>query len=148
MGDVATFIVIALLLVLGVMLGWRIGSELGDRAVTTKDYWVYNIGVLVAGMFFVALVSTLGLPVLGACGLGIMAGGLLGLKLQFGESVGPWKVHDKAFNINKDQQKVAEEGTGEERRRKRQERRKTGEEPQLISVQNTDESSARTNDKR
>lgn len=142
MGDIATFIVILLLLALGILIGYRIGTELGGRAITKSEYWKYNALVLLVGMLLVALVGILGLPVLGACGFGIMGGGLLGLKMEFGESVGLWRKHDKAFNINREQQKVADEGTGEERRRRKRARREGVEEPQLISVENNDNRSA------
>lgn len=145
MGDVATLIVLLLLLAIGILIGFHVGTELGTRAITKSEYWKYNAAVLFAGMLLVTLVSMVGLPVLGAAGLGIMAGGLLGLKMEFGESVGLWRKHDKAFNINKKQQQVADEGTGEERRRRKREGK---EGPQLISVENKANGSNGTSDKR
>lgn len=64
----------------------------------------------------------------------MLAGTIVGLKLAFGESVGPWKVIDRLLNVNRSHRKAAENGTGEARRA----RRKTGEKaPDLISVDST-----------
>ena len=42
--------------------------------------------------------------------IGLMAGAVAGLKLGFGESVGPWKFVDKTFRANKDQLRRAKDG--------------------------------------
>ena len=60
-----------------------------------------------------------------------VAGAIAGLKMGFGESVGPWKWLDNFMDVNRRHRKVAEKGNGEAYRR----RRKTGEAgPNLISV--------------
>lgn len=79
----------------------------------------------------VLLVSLVPLPLVQVGAMGVLAGGIAGLKMGFGESTGPWKWFDSFMNVNRHQRKVAEKGTGEAYRR----RRKTGEAgPDLISV--------------
>lgn len=79
----------------------------------------------------VLLVSLVPLPLVQVGAMGVLAGGIAGLKMGFGESTGPWKWLDSFVNVNRHQRKVAEKGTGEAYRR----RRKTGEAgPDLISV--------------
>lgn len=79
----------------------------------------------------VLLVSLVPLPLVQVGAMGVLAGGIAGLKMGFGESTGPWRWLDSFMNVNRHQRKVAEKGTGEACRR----RRKTGEAgPDLISV--------------
>lgn len=79
----------------------------------------------------VLLVSLVSLPLVQVGAMGVLAGGIAGLKMGFGESTGPWRWLDSFMNVNRHQRKVAEKGTGEAYRR----RRKTGEAgPDLISV--------------
>lgn len=86
------------------------------------------MGMLVCS---VLLVSRVPLPLVQLGAMGVLAGGIAGLKIGFGESTGPWKWLDSFMNVNRHQRKVAEKGTGEAYRR----RRKTGEAgPDLISV--------------
>lgn len=126
-----SFLILFIILFLfSVYIGFLIGNEVCVKKVVTKrDFWIANI----AGIVIVLVVSLFlsFVPLLYAAAFGALAGCIAGLKMSFGESVGPWKVADKFFNINKGHRKVAEEGTGEERRR----RRKAGEAgPDLISV--------------
>lgn len=86
------------------------------------------MGMLVCSVLLVSLVP---LPLVQVGAMGVLAGGIAGLKMGFGESTGPWKWLDSFMNVNRHQRKVAEKGTGEAYRR----RRKTGEAgPDLISV--------------
>lgn len=86
------------------------------------------MGMLVCSVLLVSLVP---LPLVQVGAMGVLAGGIAGLKMGFGESTGPWKWLDSFMNVNRHQRKVTEKGTGEAYRR----RRKTGEAgPDLISV--------------
>lgn len=121
-----------LLVIFGIVIGHKMGSEYGVKLVTSREYWIANAACFVLCILGVALVGILGLPLLNGLVLGLMAGGIVGLKMSFGESVGAWAKHDKFFNVNKRHRDVAQEGTGEERRRRR---REGADEPQLISVE-------------
>lgn len=138
----AFLILSALVLVFGVYIGFLLGQWASSVCVTTRDYWKFNIaGILV--ILIACLLLAVVLAVAYALGIGLMAGYILGLKMGFGESVGPWKLHDRIFNVNKAQRKTAEEGTGEARRR----RRRTGAAaPDLISVGARDSRTAAPSD--
>lgn len=71
----------------------------------------------------VLLVSLVPLPLVQVGAMDVLACGIAGLKMGFGESTGPWRWLDSFMNVNRHQRKVAEKGTGEAYRR----RRKTGE---------------------
>lgn len=111
-----------------IYIGFLLGDGWGKRIVTAKAYWLCNLGMLVCSVLLVSLVP---LPLVQVGAMGVLAGGIAGLKMGFGESTGPWKWLDSFMNVNRHQRKVAEKGTGEAYRR----RRKTGEAgPDLISV--------------
>lgn len=111
-----------------IYIGFLLGDGWGKRIVTAKAYWLCNLGMLVCSVLLVGLVP---LPLVQVGTMGVLAGGIAGLKMGFGESTGPWKWLDSFMNVNRHQRKVAEKGTGEAYRR----RRKTGEAgPDLISV--------------
>lgn len=111
-----------------IYIGFLLGDGWGKRIVTAKAYWLCNLGMLVCSVLLVSLVP---LPLVQVGTMGVLAGGIAGLKMGFGESTGPWKWLDSFMNVNRHQRKVAEKGTGEAYRR----RRKTGEAgPDLISV--------------
>ncbi len=111
-----------------IYIGFLLGDGWGKRIVTAKAYWLCNMGMLACSVLLVSLVP---LPLVQVGAMGVLAGGIAGLKMGFGESTGPWKWFDSFMNVNRHQRKVAEKGTGEAYRR----RRKTGEAgPDLISV--------------
>lgn len=111
-----------------IYIGFLLGDGWGKRIVTAKAYWLCNLGMLVCSVLLVSLVP---LPLVQVGAMCVLAGGIAGLKMGFGESTGPWKWLDSFMNVNRHQRKVAEKGTGEAYRR----RRKTGEAgPDLISV--------------
>lgn len=123
-------ILFAILLVFAVYIGFLAGQGICNRfVITTRDYWLANLGGVVVSVVATALVSML--PMLYAVTFGGLAGYIAGLKMSFGESAGPWKWLDNFMNVNRGHRKVAESGTGEARRR----RRKSGEAgPDLIAV--------------
>ena len=114
--------VMALVLFLfGIVSGVGLGDELSRRCVTKREYGLANAGVLLVGALASSVVLVTGLSV------------LMGLKLGFGESVGPWKFVDKTFRANKDQLRRAKDGKRAEAVRRA--RRDGTPEPELISVQ-------------
>ena len=119
--DVA--IVMGLFGVLGLLIGYRVGSVLGARAETDRSYRIRNVLVVLVGIVLSAIVSAIGFLSLGALALGLMGGAIAGLKMGYGKSVGMWERHDRAFRVNADhvaaaesQRAAAEDGmTGSER---------------------------------
>lgn len=115
--------------IFAVYIGFLIGQVVCKRSVvTTRDYWLRNLlGLCLAiliTMFVTAFMVNIAI-------IGLLAGYIVGLKMTFGESTGPWKAIDKFLNINPGHRRTAASGVGEDRRR----RRKAGEAaPDLISV--------------
>lgn len=126
----AFIICFLLLFVFGIYLGFTLGQAAGKKAVTAADYWKQN-GIAVA-VTVVASFALAGAPLLYGVVIGLLAGFIVGCKMAFGESVGPWRKHDEVFNVNRAHREAAERGGGDERRR----RRKQGEQgPDLISTE-------------
>lgn len=123
------FICALLLCVFGVYVGFLIGRSLGERAVTTADYWKMNAAAIIVTVLLSFVFS--GLPLLAGAIVGLLAGCIAGIKMGFGESVGPWRRVDRFFKVNSSHVETAEKGTGEERRRRKREGAK---QPDLISV--------------
>lgn len=126
-----SYIVLSVLLFLfSVYLGFQIGCWAGDQAVTSRDYWKMNIAAVVIGVVGSVIISPL--PLLYSAVIGLLAGCIVGMKMAFGESTGPWRFLDRALNINRSHRETAKRGTGDARRA----RKKTGEKaPDLISVE-------------
>jgi len=135
MSAFAMAIVVLMFFLFGILLGAKVGDELSKTCVTAKDYWKQNAKVLGGGVLVSAIVLGFGLTALTAFPIGFMGGALTGLKLGFGESVGPWKFHDKKLGVNKEHLARAGSKQAEETRR----RRVAGEpEPELMSVADDD----------
>lgn len=130
MTDPAFIICFALLFVFSIYIGFAIGNRAGEHALTNRAYWLYNAAAVAICVFVTAFVP---LPaMLYATPLGLLAGALMGLKMGFGESIGPWKLVDRFYDRNRAHQRATETGSG----RARRERRRAGErEPDLISVE-------------
>ena len=126
--DWAFAIVYVMVFGFAIYIGFLLGDAAGKRIVTTRQYWAANFAALVGVVLLVGLVPSAFIQV---SSMGVLAGGIAGLKMGFGESSGPWKWLDNFMDVNRRHRKVAEKGTGEAHRR----RRKTGEAgPDLISV--------------
>lgn len=129
----AFIICFLLLFVFGIYLGFTIGQAAGKKAVTAADYWKQN-GIAVA-VTVVASFVLAGVPLLYGIAIGLLAGFIVGCKMAFGESVGPWRKHDEVFNVNRAHRERAERGGGDERRRRR---RQGDPGPDLISTEGGD----------
>lgn len=103
MGDVAIFVVMLLFFVFGVLLGYGVGHELGKRAQTNAQYWLYNLLAVAVGVALSAVVSAFGLRSVAGMAIGVIAGAIVGIKFGYGKSVGVWRRHDRAFRVNADQ---------------------------------------------
>ena len=126
--DWAFAIIYVMVFGFAVYIGFLLGDGWGKRIVTTRAYWLCNAAMLVGTVLLVSLVMV---PFIQVSAMGVLMGSIAGIKMGFGESVGPWKWLDNFMDINRRHRKVAEKGTGEAYRR----RRKTGEAgPDLISV--------------
>lgn len=129
----AVAIMALFLLLFGIVTGVGLGDELSKRCVTKGEYLRANLGALLLGSVACALVLMSGLTVLLGLVIGIVAGTITGLKMGFGESVGPWKFVDKHFRANKDQLRRSENSAQAEAVRRA--RRDGTPEPEFISVQ-------------
>lgn len=125
----AFIILFILLFAFSTFVGFQVGTPLGERAQTTADYWKMNAGAIVAAVLLTLVCSSM--PLLWAAIIGMLAGAIAGMKMSFGESVGPWKAHDEFFNVNKEHRRAAEEGAGE---RRRAAKRAGKDVPELIST--------------
>lgn len=131
--DVAFLICSILLFGFGIVIGSAVGEAAGARAETAAAYWKMNAVAVAVAVIAVAVLSAL--PLLYSLVIGLLAGAIVGMKMSFGESVGPWRVHDRIFNVNRSHREAAARGTGAARRRAR----RTGGIPaDLISVEEKD----------
>ena len=103
MGAFALAIVAIMLMLLGIVIGARIGSELARGCVTRREYWMANLKIVLVGVLASAVIGFTRLILLAGIPIGAMAGAIATLKMDFGESVGPWKFHDRVLGVNKDQ---------------------------------------------
>lgn len=125
--------VLALVLLLfGIFAGVGAGDILAKKCVTRREYVRMNLLVLAAGVVATALVCLTGLFMLILFVFGVMAGTLAGLKMGFGESVGPWEKVDRAFKVNKDHVRRADHPEDAEAARRA--RREGRAEPELMSA--------------
>lgn len=133
-------IVAVVLFAFGLVLGVHIGDELSRRAVTRRDYWKLNLAVLGVGVLVSAVLWATGWLLLVGVSFGLLVGALSGLKMGFGESIGPWGAVDRKVGTNKDQVRRAKDpGHAEAVRRAR---RDGTEMPEVMSVQDAPDSSA------
>lgn len=125
----AFYICTLLLFFFGLYIGFILGNNIGERAVTKADYWKLNAAAIIVAVLMSFVFA--GLPLLYGAIVGLLAGFIAGAKMAFGESTGPWRWLDRFLNVNRAHRETAERGVGEERRRRRKE---GGEGPDLISV--------------
>lgn len=135
MSAFAAAIVAIMLLLFGIVVGYRIGDELSKQVVTTREYHLANLKVLLVGVACGVAVGFTGLTMLATIPVGGMAGAISGLKMGFGESAGPWKFVDKTFRVNPDHLRRAGSKNAEAVRRAR---RDGTPEPEVMSVQQDD----------
>ena len=135
MDNPAFIILFAILFLFSIYIGFLTGEGICDRqVVTTRDYWVWNIGGIVLAVVLSVFLSAL--PLLYAALFGMLAGYIAGMRMSFDESVGPWKALDRFLKREpgKGKAKPATASTRADARR----RRKAGDRgPDLISVENT-----------
>ena len=94
-----------------------------------------NLKIVLVGVLASALIGFTRLILLSGIPIGAMAGAIATLKMDFGESVGPWKFHDRVLGVNKDQLRRAEGGNAEAVRRARRDGTPM---PEVISVSRED----------
>ncbi len=103
----AVVIVAMLFGVLGIILGWRIGTVWGAGAKDDHQYWMRNLAAVLIGIAVAAVITATGLVTLLGLGIGMLGGCIAGLKMGYGKSVGAWAKADKFFRVNKDQVEAA-----------------------------------------
>ncbi len=97
-----------LLLVIGALLGLGAGVWLGLRwgmrlaEAPAWRYWAANAVVSLAGLAVAIVGQFLGQMWSAVAGLGIMGGGITGLKYGYGRNPGVWAVHDRLMGIDDD----------------------------------------------
>lgn len=132
-------IVAILFFVFGIVVGEHVGERVGERCDTRRQYWLANAGWLGGAMVVTALVAATGLIMLAALTLGLLAGGLTGTKLAYGESAGPWMFFDRKLRANKAHIKAAQDEAARARKQAAKEARRAGKpEPEYISVASND----------
>lgn len=77
----------------GILLGLRWGSRLAGGS--TGKYWRANAVLFFSGMLLAFAGDVLGSAFLWGVGVGVMGGGVTGLKYGFGRSVGIWRTADR-----------------------------------------------------
>lgn len=127
-----TAIVAIILFAFGLLLGVHVGDELSKRAVTRRDYWKLNLAVLGVGVVVSALLWATGWLLVVGVSFGMLVGAISGLKMGFGESIGPWGAVDRKLGTNKDQVRRAK--TPEHAEAVRRARRDGTEMPEVMSV--------------
>lgn len=126
------------------MIGFHIGGEYAEKCVTKSEYIRANFVVLALGVVVSAIIWMTGLVMLAFCAIGFIAGGIAGLKMGFGESVGPWKVVDRFLHINKDQLEVAnDQKLSKKMERKRRLHKEGGSKEEFISTISPDDKQAK-----
>jgi hypothetical protein len=142
--DFALAILFILFLAFGIMLGMNLGEGWGQGCVTKHDYLIANLKIYGIGVAGIAICMMLTVYVVTGVPFGIIAGGMAGCKMGFGESVGPWKFVDKTFKVNKDHLRRSKNGNAEAVRRARKEGTP---EPEFMSVAGSDTSDEEKNPK-
>lgn len=94
--------------VLGIVIGWKVGSVWGSLAETDRQYWMRNLAVVLVGIALSAVVAATGLTTLMGLTVGLIGGSIAGLKMGFGKSVGVWQKHDRYFRVNKEHMKASD----------------------------------------
>ena len=130
--DIAGLVFALMFLLFGTVTGVGVGERLAKRCVTRREYVVANVVTLLVGAVACAVAMLTPFPVLVVLAIGLIGGIVAGLKMGFGESVGPWKAHDRYFRVNREQLKRSENGERAEAARRA--RRDGTPEPELMSV--------------
>lgn len=125
-------IVAILLFAFGLLLGVHIGDGLSKRTVSRRDYWKYNLIVLGVGILVSAVLWATGWLLLVGVSFGLLVGAISGLKMGFGESIGPWGAVDRKLGTNKDQVRRAK--SPEHAEAVRRARKEGTEVPEVMSV--------------
>ena len=80
-------------LLAGISGGLRWGKSLRDRS--EARYWLANAAVMLGGTLVVFVSFYAGQRWLAGAGIGVMAGGITGLKYGLGKTVGLWRTVDR-----------------------------------------------------
>lgn len=90
----AITIVSILFAAFGIVIGFHFGEEAGGRCETPAVYGGANVATVAAGSIAFLIVFQTGFVVLGMLVVGLIAGGIAGLRFGYGDSIGPWKLVD------------------------------------------------------
>ena len=118
MGGMAFTILFIILFLFSIYIGFLTGQGICEhQVVTARDYWVWNAAGIIVAVLLSAVLSTL--PLLYAVLFGLLVGYIAGMRMTFGEAVGPWKAVDRFLKREPDKGEAASEGKTEARRRRR-----------------------------
>ena len=109
MKELAFLLVMALIGGLFVVIGYKIGTEIGKRVYKNSVYWICNIVVFVLGVLLSAISIATGIPATTVAAIGVIAGLIAGLKHGFGTPVGIWKKHDEFFKLSNEDAEAQKE---------------------------------------
>ncbi len=109
MKELAFLIVMALIGGLFVVIGYKIGTEIGKRVYKNSVYWICNIVVFVLGVLLSAISIATSIPATTVAAIGVIAGLIAGLKHGFGTPVGIWKKHDEFFKLSNEDAEAQKE---------------------------------------
>lgn len=126
-------IVAVLLFAFGMVLGVHLGDEYSKQLVTRADYWRANGIVFAIGVVASMVVWATNFLLLVAVTFGLTVGAISGLKMGFGESIGPWGFVDSKLGTNKDQVRRAKNAQHAEAVRRA--RKEGTPEPEVMSVE-------------
>jgi hypothetical protein len=88
--------------VFGIVIGVGIGEELSKKATSKKRYWQLNGYVYLVGILVSFLIWCTGWVLFAFVTIGALAGAIAGLKMGYGQAIGPWKAHDRFMRANGD----------------------------------------------
>ncbi len=107
--DNPAFMVLAVvLMIFGITVGNKVGHDFGRRAETSRTYWLYNLAAFMGSVVLFVIIGVAGLPLLQGLVIGLLTGSVVGLKMGYGEAVGPWRKFDDALNLGDARRRAAE----------------------------------------
>ena len=118
MGSVAFAILFIVLFLFSIYIGFLTGQGICERqVVTARDYLVWNTAGVVVAVLLSAVLSAL--PLLYAVLFGLLVGYIAGMRMTFGEALGPWRAVERFLKRDPGAARASSDGRTEARRRRR-----------------------------
>lgn len=90
-----------LIAVFGVVLGFEVGNRVGEAIPDSKTFWKDNAIAYVLGIVVSAFIWAAGWVVLSFGTIGALGGAIAGLRMGYGQSIGPWASLDRFLQRRK-----------------------------------------------